>query len=163
MRRHRVTVALPGAAAVWCAAPVAVPAEPAAWAAALAGSGGTAIDVPGLVSMNQGEQAEVRSVLRGAADNCTAGGFYRDAASQAHAFVVRETSGVWRKAIEVPGLGVLNARGDAGVDTVVIGTRQRDCLCGPGLADSGGHREGGRGARPACHAAMLPPGTRGPA
>jgi hypothetical protein len=62
MRRHRVVMVVAGAAAVWCAAPAAVTAAPAAEAAAQAGTGGTAIEVPGLASLNQGGQARLTSV-----------------------------------------------------------------------------------------------------
>src|SRR6266704_2102001 len=103
MRRRLVMMVLAGAAAVWCTAPLPVTAEPAARAVAWAGTWGTAIEVPGLASLNQGGQAEVRSVSCGAAGNCAAGGFYRDGSGHAQAFVVDVRTGKWRTAIEVPG------------------------------------------------------------
>jgi len=60
MGRQRVVMVVAGAAAVWCAAPLAVAAAvwcaaplavavaPAAWTVARAGTWGTAIEVPGL-------------------------------------------------------------------------------------------------------------------
>jgi hypothetical protein len=109
MRRHRAVIVLAGAAAVWCAAPPA-----AAWAS----TWGTAIEVPGLGSLNQGGNAQLASVSCPSAGNCTAGGFYRDGSGHGQAFVVRETNGTWAKAIEVPGSGTLDAGGGAEVKSV---------------------------------------------
>src|SRR6266568_2930940 len=118
MRRRLVMMVLAGAAAVWCTAPLPVTAEPAARAVAWAGTWGTAIEVPGLASLNQGGQAEVRSVSCGAAGNCAAAGGYLDGSGHTQAFVVSEANGTWGKAIEVPGSAALNAGGDASVDSV---------------------------------------------
>jgi hypothetical protein len=109
---------LAGAAAVWCAAPLAVTAAPAARAATQAGTWGTAIQVPGTAILNAGGSAAVFSVSCGSADNCVAGGYYRDGSGRFQAFVVRETDGKWRRAIEVPRSGFLNAGGGAAVDSV---------------------------------------------
>jgi hypothetical protein len=109
---------LAGAAAVWCAAPLPATAAPAARAAALAGTWGTAIEVPGLGSLNQGGAAQLNSVSCGAAGNCVAGGGYRDGSGHGQAFVVSETNGKWRRAIEVPGSEILNAGGGATVYSV---------------------------------------------
>jgi len=106
---------LAGAAAVWCAAPLALTAAPAAWAVARAGTWRPAIEVPGLGSLNTGGHAQLASVSCPSAGNCTAGGFYIDSSRHGHAFVVRETNGIWAKAIEVPGSG---AGGGAEVDSV---------------------------------------------
>src|SRR5215472_14598268 len=118
MRRHRVVMVVAGAAAVLCAAPLAVIAAPAASAAAQAGTWGTAIEVPGLGSLNQGGQAQLNSVSCGAARNCAAGGSYTDGSGRRQAFAVNERQGTWRTAIRVPGLGILNAGGFAAVESV---------------------------------------------
>src|SRR5260370_176249 len=47
-----------------------------------------------------------------------AGGGYRQRAGRAQAVVVSERNGAWRKAIEVPGSGALNAGGSAQVNSV---------------------------------------------
>jgi hypothetical protein len=109
MRRHWAAVVLAGAVVVWCAAPLA---------AARASTWGTAIEVPGLGSLDQGGQAQLASVSCPSAGNCTAGGFYTDSSRHGHAFVVRETNGIWAKAIEVPGSGTLDAGGSAEVESV---------------------------------------------
>ncbi len=113
MRRHWAVIVLAGAAAVWCAAPPA-----AAWA----GTWGTAIEVPGLGSLNQGGNAQLASVSCASAGHCTAGGFYRDGSGHGQAFVVREKNGIWAKAIEVPGSGTLDAGGGAEVKSVSCAT-----------------------------------------
>jgi hypothetical protein len=113
MRRHWAVIVLAGAAAVWCAAPLG---------AARASTWGTAIEVPGLGSLNQGGQAQVASVSCPSAGNCAAGGFYTDSSGHGQAFVVRETNGIWAKAIEVPGSGTLNAGGGAEVTSVSCAT-----------------------------------------
>src|SRR5712691_3856634 len=69
---------------------------------------GRAIEVPGLSALTAG-QAQVSSVSCASAGNCAAGGVYVDRSGHARGFVVSERSGVWRRAIEVPGLGALAA------------------------------------------------------
>jgi hypothetical protein len=143
MRRHRIMMVLAGAAAVCCAAPLAVTAAPPARAAAQTGTWGTAIQVPGMRSLNQGGQAEVRSVSCGSAGNCVAGGYYRDGSGQAQGFVVSERSGKWRTAIEVPGLGVLNASrpdGGAGVNSVSCPSAGNCAAVGPYIDSLGNHQ-----------------------
>ena len=87
MRRHRVVMVVAGAAAVWCAAPLAVTAAPAARAAALAGTWGTAIEVPGSGALNAGGAAAARWVSCPSAGNCAVGGSYRDGSGHFQAFV----------------------------------------------------------------------------
>src|SRR6266700_6334365 len=105
MRRRLVMMVLAGAAAVWCTAPLPVTAEPAARAVAWAGTWGTAIEVPGLASLNQGGQAEVRSVSCGAAGNCAAAGGYLDGSFRYQVFVVSETNGTFPQGDRGPRLG----------------------------------------------------------
>ena len=80
--------------------------QSAAAVQAAAGSWRRAIEVPGLGALNKGE-AEVDSVSCGSAGNCVAGGSYRGRHHR-QGFVAVERRGVWRRAIEVPGLGTLN-------------------------------------------------------
>src|SRR5260370_11335903 len=115
MRRQWGVMVRAGAGAVWCAGPVALTAAPAAWAVARAGTWRPAIEVPGLGSLNTGGHAQLASVSCPSAGNCTAGGFYIDSSRHGHAFVVRETNGIWAKAIDGPGSG---AGGGAEVDSV---------------------------------------------
>jgi hypothetical protein len=66
--------------------------------------------------------ADVYSVSCGAAGDCTAGGYYTDGSGagtdDSQAFVVSETNGVWRNAIEVPGTAALNLHGGGQVNSV---------------------------------------------
>lgn len=52
------------------------------------------------------------------AASCAAVGSYTDASNNLQAFVVRTRNGVWRKAIEVPGLAALNAGGHAEASSI---------------------------------------------
>src|SRR5215472_9565391 len=80
----------------------------------------TAVEVPGSGMLNAGGYARVLSVSCASAGNCAAGGFSTDLGNPGHgqAFVVSEINGTWRKAIEVPGSGMLNKGGAAGVNSV---------------------------------------------
>ena len=118
MRRHRAVMVVAGAAAVWCAAPLPVTAVPAARAAAQAGTWGTAIEVPGLGALNRGGAAQLNQVSCGAVGNCVAVGSYADGSFHVQAFLVSETNGTWRSAVEVPRSGTLNAGGFASADSV---------------------------------------------
>jgi hypothetical protein len=81
------------------------------------GRWGTAIEVPGLAALKTGG-SEVTSVSCGSAGNCAAGGYYTDHRHHEQGFVAVERDGVWGTAIEVPGLGALNAGGLARVTSV---------------------------------------------
>jgi hypothetical protein len=82
------------------------------------GAWGKALEVPGLGSLNTRGHATVRSVSCSSAGNCAAGGFYVDSTPSAQGFVVSERNGAWGRALEVPGLGSLNAGDNAEVLSV---------------------------------------------
>ncbi|HEV2376825.1 MAG TPA: hypothetical protein VGS19_32210 [Streptosporangiaceae bacterium] len=82
------------------------------------GTWGTAEEVPGTAALDHSPGAEVLSVSCGAAGNCSAGGFYSDAAGHQQAFVATETGGTWHTAQEVPGTATLNAGGYAAINSV---------------------------------------------
>src|SRR6266567_4113239 len=82
------------------------------------GRWGHAIEVTGPGTLNAGGDAGVNSVSCAAAGSCAAGGFYLDGDGHRQGFVVSERNGVWGQAIEVPGLGTLNAGGLARVWSV---------------------------------------------
>jgi hypothetical protein len=80
---------------------------------------GKAIEVPGLGALNKGRSgAAVGSVSCGSAGNCAAAGYYADASENFQGFVAVERNGIWRRAIEVPGLGALNKGGNANASEV---------------------------------------------
>ena len=66
---------------------------------------GTAEQVPGLASLNAGEDASVGTVSCTSAGNCSASGYYNDSAFNFHGFVVTQANGVWGTAEQVPGVG----------------------------------------------------------
>lgn len=82
------------------------------------GSWGKAIEVPGTGALNAGGNADLFSLSCSAGGNCAAGGFYSDGSDAFQAFVVTRSGGTWLKAVEVPGSGALNVRGDAQVSAV---------------------------------------------
>src|SRR5260370_20617728 len=110
MRRQRVTLVLAGAAAAWCAAPLAVA---CAGGVSAAGGWGKAIEVPGTGKLNAGGNAYVNAVSCASPGNCAAGGTYTDGFGYIQAFVASEMNGRWRAAIEVPRTGQLNTGGEA--------------------------------------------------
>ncbi len=103
-------------------------------AVALAGtvSWGSAIDVPGMATMDHDHSA-VHSVSCSSAGNCAAGGNYDDGSAQ-QAFVADETNGAWGSAIEVPGMADLNTGGSAAVNSI-------SCPA-PGNCTAGGYYSG---------------------
>jgi hypothetical protein len=82
------------------------------------GTWGKAMDVPGSVALNAGENADVMSVSCQSAGNCAAGGLYTQRSGHQQAFVVSENNGWWGNAIEVPGSAALNTGGYAQVMSV---------------------------------------------
>jgi hypothetical protein len=90
-----------------------------------------AVEVPGLGALNRGGNAEVSSVSCASRGYCAAVGFYTDSGSHQQGFVAVEQSGVWGKAVEVPGLGALNTGGSAEVGSV-------SCIS-PGNCAAGGY------------------------
>jgi len=116
MRRQRVMLVVAGAAAAWCAAPLAVA---CAGGVSAAGSWGEAIEVPGTGKLNAGGNAYVNAVSCASPGNCAAGGTYTDGSGYIQAFMASEVNGRWRPAIEVPGTGKLNkGGGPASVNSV---------------------------------------------
>jgi hypothetical protein len=107
------------------------------------GTWGTAIEVPGLAALNTGlaGQAVVHSVSCRSAGNCSAGGWYTDASGRTQGFVVSQSSGQWGTAIEVPGLGALNAGGSAGVNSVSCASAG-NCSAGGSYQESLPHEQG---------------------
>ncbi|HEV2240004.1 MAG TPA: hypothetical protein VGR98_03095, partial [Streptosporangiaceae bacterium] len=97
-----------------------------------------AIEVPGSGALNAGGNAQVASVSCASAGNCAAGGFYTDGSGHLQGFVVSQTNGTWRTAIEVPGLGTLNKGGVAVVNSVSCRSAG-NCAAGGPYKDGSGH------------------------
>ena len=79
---------------------------------------GQAEQTPGTAALNAGGNSATQSVSCASAGNCSAGGYYTDAAHHGQAYVINQVNGVWRKAEEVPGTGKLNVGGAAQVSSV---------------------------------------------
>jgi hypothetical protein len=103
------------------------------------GTWGTAKEVPGTATLNHGN-AVVTSVSCGSAGNCSAGGFYVDAATNTQVFVVSEVNGTWGTAKEVPGTATLNQGGRAGVDSLSCGSAG-NCSAGGFYVDAANHQQ----------------------
>ncbi len=104
------------------------------------GTWGTAIDVPGMATLNAGGDARVSSISCPAPGKCEVGGDYTDAAGESQVFVAAETSGSWDDATEVPGTAALNTGGDAGLSSIscpAVG----ECAAGGYYGDASGDRQ----------------------
>src|SRR5262250_1816619 len=101
------------------------------------GSWGRAIEVPGLAALDKAGGADVVSVSCGSAGNCAAGGYYTRH-GRYQGWVVSEANGRWGRAIEVPGLGALDAGafpgGGAYVSSVSCGSAG-NCAAGGSYLD----------------------------
>jgi len=100
-----------------------------------------AIEVPGLGALNKGGFAQVWSVSCASVGNCAAGGVYVDGHAHGQAFVVSETNGTWRTAIEVPGSATLNKGGWARITSVSCRSAGK-CAAGALYTDVSGHQQG---------------------
>jgi len=101
---------------------------------------GSAIEVPGTAGLNAGGSAAIHSISCSSAGNCSAGGSYLDGSGKSQAFVVGETNGTWGEAIEVPGTGSLNARGNATIHSISCSS-SGNCGAGGSYVDSSGNSQ----------------------
>ena len=104
------------------------------------GTWGKAIAVPGLASLNKAG-ARVYSVSCISAGNCAASGGYTDHHGHGQGFVISKRNGTWGKAIEVPGLGALNAGGSARTWSVSCGSAS-NCAAGGSYVNRNGDQQG---------------------
>ena len=165
--RRSATMIFAVAAAVWptglagaSSAAAGTHVAAGARAAALGGTWGTAIEVPGTAALNQGGNAQIESVSCGSAGNCSAGGFYTDSSGRWQALVAGETNGTWHAAIEVPGTAALNQGGRAIVNSVSC-VSAGNCSAGGFYQDGSGHYQAfvAVEANGTWHAAIEVPGT----
>jgi hypothetical protein len=101
------------------------------------GTWGKAEEVPGTATLNGDGLAYVDALSCGSAGNCAAGGTYFDRSAHTQAFVVAETDGLWRTAVEVPGTAELNTGGDAGA--YAVSCVPSSCTAGGAYTGAGGH------------------------
>jgi hypothetical protein len=74
---------------------------------------GNAIEVPGSVTLNTGQNAGVDSVACASDGSCEAVGYYKDSSGNFHAMVASESGSTWGSAAEMPGTAALNTGGAA--------------------------------------------------
>lgn len=100
---------------------------------------GTAITVPGIAALNNGN-SQVTSMSCPAAGGCTAIGTYQRQGNRI--FVTDETGGTWGNAEQLPGMATLN-KGNVflTVDQVSCG-RPGNCVAGGGYTDASDHGQG---------------------
>jgi hypothetical protein len=74
------------------------------------GTWNTARKIPAITGSDPGQAEEITAVSCGAADNCSAGGYYYDTTSDSdQAFVVSKADGTWGTPEEIPGIGALGS------------------------------------------------------
>jgi hypothetical protein len=128
-----------GLAAVAAAASVGVlAAAPAAAGVHASGTWGTAITVPGIAKLNNGN-SQVISMSCAASGDCAAVGSYQRQGNRV--FVADETGGTWGTAAQFPGLATLNKGKTATVNQVSCGA-PGNCAAGGTYADASGNRQG---------------------
>jgi hypothetical protein len=101
---------------------------------------GKAIEVPGSGTLPAGQLGNVTLVSCASAGNCTAGLTYTADFDRQQAFVASEANGTWGNAIEIPGLGTLNAGGNASVTSVSCGAAG-NCAAVGSYTDGSGHTQ----------------------
>jgi hypothetical protein len=101
------------------------------------GSWRNAVKVPGTTGLNAGHNARVTSVSCVSPGNCAAGGYFVDSKGRRQVFVVTDKKGVWGKAIMVPGTAVLNAGGNASLNSLSCGSAG-NCTAGGSYTDGKG-------------------------
>ena len=102
------------------------------------GTWGNAAKVRGLAALSKGGAVLV-SVSCRSPGNCSAGGEYVDGAGHTQPFVVGQTHGRWRTALQVPGIAALNT-GDAVINSVSCGS-VGNCSAGGSYTDGAGHSQ----------------------
>ena len=104
-------------------------------------SNGTWGSAEEIVGPGAAKSSETFSVSCTAAGECAAGGGFMDAQGARQALVVEESGGTWGAAQPVPGMGGLNAGGDATVASISCAT-PGNCAAGGGYVDALGGDQG---------------------
>jgi hypothetical protein len=100
------------------------------------GSWHNAIEVPGFGALNAGGNIDNSlTVSCGSVGNCAVGGQYTDGSGNRQGFLANERDGSWQHAFEVPGLGLLNAGGNASLISLSCASAG-NCAGGGFYADS---------------------------
>jgi hypothetical protein len=108
------------------------------------GTWGQAIPVPGTTVLNQGLDAQISQISCSSAGNCGTAGWYSatyDYSFYRQPFVATEVHGIWRWAIEVPGIKTPPPSMDAGY---FAATTAISCAA-PGRCSAGGYYQDAKG------------------
>ena len=104
------------------------------------GTWGNAIQVPGSFIMKEGRFGCDALVSCATAGNCAAGLTYTNKIGRQRVFVASETNGTWGNAIEIPGLGTLNAGRNASITSLSCGSAG-NCAAVGNYTDAHGHTQ----------------------
>jgi hypothetical protein len=102
------------------------------------GKWGKAGSLPGLTKLDLGGQDYVDALSCAQLGYCAAAGNYIDGSARVESYVVAETKGKWGTARELPGLGTLNAGGQASIDAISCPARG-SCTAVGSYKDGAGH------------------------
>ncbi len=101
------------------------------------GTWGSAEEIPGLDTLNVGNDALPSAISCGGTGNCVVGGIYSITSTETGGFIAIEAGGTWGNAEVVPGLAALDAESGGEVDAVsCAGTTS--CVVGGNYKDSSG-------------------------
>jgi hypothetical protein len=108
----------------------------------VAGSWGSATELPGLGALNVGGLALVSAMACGTtAGSCTAAGTYVDASGLTQSFVADQVTGTWQSAVIVPGTTALDA-GNGSVDLGALSCSSAgNCAVGGSYVDVSGNTQ----------------------
>ncbi|HEY1914218.1 MAG TPA: hypothetical protein VGH27_01465 [Streptosporangiaceae bacterium] len=104
-------------------------------------TGGTwskAKEVPGIATLNTGNEASAMAVSCTSAGTCSAGGFYDTINGVQQAFVVSQAGGTWGRAKALASIATLN-QGDMAAVTALSCASTGTCSAGGYYRDSSGH------------------------
>jgi hypothetical protein len=126
-----------------------------------------AVQAPGTEALNTGGDASVVAVSCRSAGDCGAGGYYTVPGDRQRPFVMDEVNGVWHKAVEVPGIGVLSGGHNSEIYSESCASGGNCAIGGYYVSDSRAEPMVASEVKGVWHDAMAVPGvipinTRGP-
>ena len=105
------------------------------------GEWGTAIDVPGLPALDEGDNSDVGAVSCASRGHCSVAGYYQEGDDDYQVFVASLVDGVWGSAVQLPGLDTLNTGGDAEVYSISC-SAPGECTAVGYYSEASGHDQG---------------------
>jgi hypothetical protein len=101
------------------------------------GTWGSAVEIPGLATLNVGNAAAPSAISCAGTGDCVVGGQYSVTSSELGGFIAIEKSGTWASAEEVPGLATLDAE-NGGSTNAVSCSSTSTCVVGGNYKDASG-------------------------